>query len=95
MTRKKDSENKRMRQLKFSAEKSEQIKTIVQSLKDSGAPPNLLSAAWDEAARSALQIKPMKELLFFDQKQGKMLTKDAERLGRSGSRFYATHIRNV
>jgi hypothetical protein len=76
MTRKKDSENKRMRQLKFSSEKSEPIKTIFQSLKDSGAPPNLLSAAWDEAARSALQIKPMKELLFFDQKQGKMLTKE-------------------
>jgi hypothetical protein len=74
MTRKKDSENKRMRQLKFSAEKSERIKTIFQSLKDSGAPPALLSDAWEKTARRALHIEPMKEFLSFDPKQGRMIS---------------------
>ncbi len=74
MTRKKDSENKRMRQLKFSAEKSEPIKTIFQSLKDSGAPPDVLFDAWEKTARRALQIEPMKEFLLYDPKQGGMVS---------------------
>jgi hypothetical protein len=74
MTRKKDSENKRMRQLKFSAEKSNRIQTIFQSLKDSGASPDVLSYAWEKTARRALQIEPMKDFLFFDPKQGGMVS---------------------
>jgi hypothetical protein len=74
MTRKKDSENKRMKLLKLSAERSGPIKTGFQSAKDAGAPSEFLSEIWEKTARRALQIEEMKEFLFFDPKLGRMIS---------------------